>query len=475
MQPIVEEISPKMSTLQIYEVFRNEPYSYLLDSGLKHENLGRYSFAGGDPFLIFSARGNNCVSRYPGKYTYYMRENPFDCLQKLIGRYSNSFAPGLPMASGGAVGYFAYDTGRCLEKIPRCTVDDLGLPECIMPFYDRGVILDHMEDKAYLFSTGFPFTGKEGVARRDERYRDLCRRFRDAREESNGHVQEFDIKGRDLRSNFSKEKYLTVVEKALHYIGQGDIYQVNMTQRFEARLDSPPWDLYRRLRSLNPAPFASFLNFPEVTVVSSSPERFLRQEGSFIETRPIKGTRRRGSTKEEDRALRRELLESGKDKAELVMIVDLERNDLSRVCATGTVDVPELFTLEEYATVYHLVSTVTGSLPPEKDIIDVLKASFPGGSITGAPKIRSMEIIEELEPVRRGIYTGSIGYIDFSGQADLNIVIRTIIVKGNRVYFQVGGGIVADSSPEAEYQETLDKAKALLGALGFSTQGVSSA
>ncbi len=467
MHPIIEEIPLKKSPVDIFEIFHNEPYSFLLDSGIQHDNLGRYSFIGGDPFLVFSSWGNRCVTRYSGGETYYVQENSFNCLRKLLNRYSNSFEPRLPLSSGGAVGYFSYDMGRGLEKIPRCSVDDLGLPECIMAFHDRGIIIDHMRDKTYLFSTGYPYEGKERVARRDQRYYELHRMLQNLKDSPPKQLKKTAIKGRDLRSNFSKKDYLAGVEKALDYIGRGDIYQVNLTQRFEARLDSSPWDLYNRLRSLNPAPFASFLNFPEVTVVSSSPERYLRQEGKYIETRPIKGTRPRGSTEKEDRSLRKELMDSKKDKAELVMIVDLERNDLSRVCQTGTVDVPELFTLEKYATVYHLVSTVTGRLPQDRDIIDVLKASFPGGSITGAPKIRAMEIIEELEPVRRGIYTGSIGYIDFAGQADLNIVIRTIIVKGNRVYFQVGGGIVADSSPEAEYQETLDKAKALLGALGF--------
>lgn len=466
MQPIVEEVSLNRGADELFDIFHDEPYGYLLDSGLKHENLGRYSFAGGDPFLVFSSRGNRCCIRYPGEAAYYTEENPFDCLGSLIRRYRNSFETGLPLSSGGAVGYFAYDMGRCLEKIPSRTVDDLGIPECIMAFYDRGLIVDHMRnDTCYLFSTGLPLKGKEGVCRRDQRYREMLGMI-DGIHKTN-EKKDHSVKGSDLRSNFSKKDYLAGVEKALNYIGRGDIYQVNLTQRFEARLDGTPWDLYRCLRSINPAPFASFLSFPEVTVVSSSPERFIRQEGSYIETRPIKGTRRRGSTEEEDAALSHELLHSKKDRAELVMIVDLERNDLSRVCQTGTVNVPELFTLEEYATVYHLVSTVTGTVPRDRDITDVLKAAFPGGSITGAPKIRSMEIIEELEPVRRGIYTGSIGYIDFAGQADLNIVIRTIIIKGDRAYLQVGGGIVADSSPEAEYQETLDKARALLSALGF--------
>ncbi len=464
MQQLIEKLSYPVSPPAAFNIFRNRPYAYLLESGLVHQNLGRYSFAGADPFLVFSSRGRRCSVRYREGYTVYSEENPFDSLQKLLERYTDDSFADIPLSCGGAVGYFSYDMGRHLERIPSCAENDLNIPECIMAFYDRGIIIDHINNESYLFSTGLPF-------QKDKRKLIACERLAELKEmcERNDYSEggKLDIRGDDLSSNFSKENYLRAVEKALDYIGRGDIYQVNMTQRLEARLKSDPWDLYRSLRKINPAPFASYLSFPEVTVVSSSPERFLRQDGNYIETRPIKGTRRRGKTPEEDGVLRQELLDSKKDRAELVMIVDLERNDLSRVCQTGTVSVPELLTLEEYATVYHLVATVTGNLAPEKSIIDVLKASFPGGSITGAPKIRAMEIIEELEPVRRGIYTGSIGYIDFSRRADLNIVIRTMLIKKERVYLQVGGGIVADSSPEDEYQETLDKARALLNALGF--------
>jgi para-aminobenzoate synthetase component 1 len=275
-----------------------------------------------------------------------------------------------------------------------------------------------------------------------------------------------------LKSNFSCEEYLKAVERAKEYILAGDIFQVNLSQRFEADLTIPPYELYRRLRRINPAPFASYLNFAGVSVVSASPERFLKLQGDWVETRPIKGTRPRGKSAEEDRALAQELLSSIKDRAENVMIVDLERNDLGRVCRYGTVRVVELAILETYPTVFHLTSTVRGRLCPDKTRIDLLKATFPGGSITGAPKVRAMEIIDELEPTRRSVYTGSIGYLSFSGEMDLNIVIRTFLVKEGKAYFQVGGGIVYDSEPEAEYEETLDKAKALFQALNLSPQVV---
>jgi para-aminobenzoate synthetase component 1 len=274
--------------------------------------------------------------------------------------------------------------------------------------------------------------------------------------------------------NFTKDAYIKTIKRAKQYIAAGDIYQVNLSQRFTADLNIHPYDLYTRLRTRNPAPFAAYLNFDDVAIVSSSPERFLQffADTRMVYTRPIKGTRPRGATPEEDAKLADELVNSEKDRAELIMIVDLERNDLGRVCEIGSVHVPELIVLEKYPTVYHLVSTVAGKLPKEKDRIDLLKATFPGGSITGAPKIRSMEIIDELEPTKRSVYTGAIGYLSFTGNMDLNIVIRTFICPtlkrgvNGKAYFQVGGGIVADSDPEKEYQETLDKARALFDALG---------
>ena len=268
-----------------------------------------------------------------------------------------------------------------------------------------------------------------------------------------------------IHSNFDKEDYLKAIKKAIDYIFAGDIFQVNLSQRFESEIAVTPFQLYKRLRSINPAPFAAFLNFEGVAVASSSPERFLRRSGNVVETRPIKGTRPRGKTPDEDRQLAQELLSSPKDRAENIMIVDLERNDLGRVCQYGSVHVPELLVIEKYPTVFHLVSTIKGTVSTDRDNVDIIRACFPGGSITGAPKVRAMEIIDELEPTRRSIYTGAIGYLDFSGRMDLNIVIRTFIIKENRAYFQAGGGIVADSDPEAEYQETLDKARALMEAV----------
>ncbi len=270
-----------------------------------------------------------------------------------------------------------------------------------------------------------------------------------------------------LNENFTHAAYLEAVAKAREYICAGDIFQVNLSQRFDTAVSLPPYELYKKLRRINPAPFANYFNFDDVSIVGASPERFLKLRGDWVETRPIKGTKPRGKTPAEDKALGESLLHSVKDRAENTMIVDLERNDIGRVCRYGTVKVTEHAILETYPTVFHLTSTVVGQLQKGKDRIDLLKATFPGGSITGAPKVRAMEIIDELEPTRRGVYTGSLGYLSFNGDMDLNIVIRTIVIKNGRAYFQVGGAIVYDSEPESEYIETLDKGRALMKALNL--------
>ncbi|MBC7106739.1 MAG: anthranilate synthase component I family protein, partial [Firmicutes bacterium] len=323
--------------------------------------------------------------------------------------------------------------------------DDLGLPDLYLAFYDVVVAVDHLKGEVYAASNGLAPGGGPDARRAARRLEALRRRFTatapggrtapgvpDRPASGPGPACERDLARLGIGFHFTRAAYCAAVRRAREYIAAGDIFEVNLSQRLEAPLEASPWLLYRTLRAVNPAPFAAFLNFPEAAVACASPERFLRLRGGLVETRPIKGTRPRGRTPEEDRRLRDELWNSEKDRAELTMIIDLERNDLGRVCAVGSVHVPELFCLEEYATVFHLVSTVRGRLAPGKDVVDLLRATFPGGSITGAPKIRAMEIIEELEPVRRGIYTGSIGWIGFDGDCDLNIVIRTIIVKGGR-------------------------------------------
>ncbi|KPJ56771.1 MAG: hypothetical protein AMJ42_04975 [Deltaproteobacteria bacterium DG_8] len=464
--PIIQSLPTTLSSVEVCELLHNDPFCFFLDSGVDCNRLGRYSFLGCDPFLIFKNQGGRNEIRQ-GNSIELVRGNPFDILKTLLSKYRLITPPDLPPFMGGAVGYFAYDLKHFVEKLPSQSKDDINVPLCFLAFYDTVIIFDHLKGKMWISSTGLPEESEHlkqirAKTRLEELYRKLS-----AIKKSNTFPKFTSNKQGliELKSNFTRDDYIHAILKAKEYIAAGDIYQVNLSQRFSAQISTPPYELYKILRALNPAPFAAYLKFGEGVIISSSPERFLRISGRSVETRPIKGTRPRGKTKVEDERLRCELLESTKDKAELIMIVDLERNDLGRVCEYGTVSVPEIITLEAYATVFHLVSTITGKLKENKDQIDCIKACFPGGSITGAPKIRSMEIIDELEPTQRKIYTGSIGYIGFNQQTDLNIVIRTMLYCGDTVHFQVGGGIVADSDPQLEYEETLHKGKALIEAL----------
>jgi para-aminobenzoate synthetase component I len=395
--------------------------------------------------------------------------------------------PGLPPFQGGAAGYVAYDWGLTLERLPSPRYDDLGLPDLVMGLYDWVIAWDHESGRAWLISTGIPEVSPDArLARASSRAaqvkqhvggharshpRTLALAPSHPRTFAPSHLVErlWWPRSFQLRSSFTRAGYLDAVRRVREYIFAGDIFQANLSQRFEVSTGESAWSFYRRLRERNAAPFAAFLDFPDVAVVSASPERFLRVDANgLVETRPIKGTRPRGVGPEHDAALGQALAESAKDRAENLMIVDLMRNDLSRVCAPHSVRVSELFSLEHYATVHHLVSTVVGELGPGMDAIDLVRAAFPGGSITGAPKLRAMEVIAELEPSKRGVYCGSIGYWSVTGEFDTSIAIRTAILQDGRVYFSAGGGIVADSDPEQEYLETLDKARAMIDLLGES-------
>ncbi|MEP6572073.1 MAG: aminodeoxychorismate synthase component I, partial [Gemmatimonadota bacterium] len=376
--------------------------------------------------------------------------------------------------------YIGYDWGAVLERLPSPRYDDLSLPDLILGLYDWVIAWDHRAERAWLISTGLPETGAAAERRAEERLgwvrRQLARPIAVGRRGSvhrlgtpapSYAVPDIEYGAQiGLRSSFTHRGYLDAVSRVRDYILAGDIFQANLSQRLQVPLEEDPWQLYRRLRSVNPAPFAGYLEFGGITIASASPERFLRLDpDGHVETRPIKGTRPRGLSPQHDAALARELMSSEKDRAENVMIVDLLRNDLSRVCRPGSVRVPELLALEQHRTVHHLVSTVVGALERGRDATDLLAATFPGGSITGAPKVRAMEVIAELEPSRRGVYCGSIGYLSVTGAMDTSIVIRTVVAAGGRAYFSVGGGIVADSDPEQEYLETIDKARALLASL----------
>jgi para-aminobenzoate synthetase component I len=421
------------------------PCRALLDSCLGCEQ-GRFSFVGDRPFLVMTARGRR-VQLLDGEGRRELDADPFDVLRDLLVRYRVTAPPGAdaPLA-GAAIGYLGYELARHVERLPQTTEDDLGLPDLALMFFDRVASVDHDRGRSEWLHAQVPGVP---VGERPALAVELPAAAMPARE----------------GSNMSRERYLAAVHTIKRYIEEGDIFQANLAQRFAARLGVDPWELYGHLRWENPAPFAAYLDFGSFQVLSSSPERFLRVDGRQVETRPIKGTRARADEPGEDRRRARELARSPKDRAELAMIVDLERNDLGRVCEYGSVRVEQAQTVESYAAVHHLVATVRGTLRREADRIDLLRATFPGGSITGAPKIRAMEIIDELEPHVRGPYTGAIGYLGFDGRADLNVAIRTLVHRDGWCCFHVGGGIVADSEPEAEYQETLDKARALIAAL----------
>jgi para-aminobenzoate synthetase component 1 len=482
--PLIEELVPVPDPVESCSRFRGMPYLLFLDSARDPDRLGRYSFLAADPAIVVQGKGASAsfTDTASGRSTP-LATHALAGVRELLAPHRTDPVAGIPPFQGGAAGYLAYDWGAVLERLPAPRYDDLAIPDVVFPIYDWVIAWDHLERRAWLISTGLPAMGAEKSQRSTDRLEMVRARLRSDylstevfatqpsphRPEPAPSYPVFDAElpdDLDLRSSFTHRGYLDALTRVREYIIAGDIFQANLSQRFEAPLSGSAWALYQRLRAINPAPFAAFLDFGSVTVASASPERFLRLDASSqVEARPIKGTRPRGVYPAHDAALGRALQESAKDRAENLMIVDLMRNDLSRVSVPGSVRVPELFALERYATVHHLVSTVTGTLEPGRDAIDLLCATFPGGSITGAPKVRAMEIIAELEPSRRGVYCGSIGYVSLTGVMDTSIVIRTYQALRGRVYFSAGGGIVADSDPEQEYRETFDKARALIRAL----------
>jgi para-aminobenzoate synthetase component 1 len=429
---------------------------FWLDSGLLMPGLGRYSILGSRPWLTLKSQDGVSLVR-DGRGATETRENPFRTLRSLLARHRVRSHSNLPFA-GGAVGYLGYELGRFIERVPLAKTDDIRLPDMVMMFHDTALVVDRLEGRAWVVAVENEAPGRAAA----------YRRVGELRERLTGLPSSVELArpsaATSLECNFGREDYLAAVRRCKDYIAAGDIFQANLSRRFETRLHIPPSHLFIHLRRINPAPMAAYLAFDDAAVVSASPERFLRVRGSTVETRPIKGTRPRGASPDEDRARAEELLTSEKDNAELAMIVDLERNDLGRVCSYGSVRVTDPRRLESFPTVHHLVATVEGTLHEGHDLVDLLKASFPGGSITGAPKIRAMEIIAELEPTRRSVYAGAIGYIGLDGSMDLNIAIRTMLVRGEKMWFQAGGGIVADSDPVSEFEETWHKAKAMVQA-----------
>jgi para-aminobenzoate synthetase component 1 len=492
--PLVEPLGPTADPAEVCARFLDLPYVLFLDSAAKQHPDAHYSFLSADPLRVVRSKGASTeIRNFPGGDWVPGEGDALSVARALLPSEPAEPVPGLPPFQGGIAGYIGYDWGAVLERLPRPRHDDLAIPDVVLGLYDWVIAWDHRIGTAWLISTGLPERGgtQELRARaRMELVRERLggRRGSGAEQRDSGTAGQggrgawaarggiapsypvMGIEGAEkigLCSTFTHRGYLDAVARVREYIVAGDIFQANLSQRFQCPWQEAPFQLYRRLRQQNPAPFAAYLGFGELAVLSASPERFLRldEDRRRIETRPIKGTRPRGLGPMHDAALGRALAESEKDRAENVMIVDLLRNDLSRVCRPGTVRVPELFALEHHPTVHHLVSTVVGEIEPGSGAVELIRAAFPGGSITGAPKVRAMEIIAELEPTQRGVYCGSIGYVSATGAMDTSIVIRTYLARDGQIYFQAGGGIVADSDSELEYRETLDKARGLIETL----------
>ncbi len=450
---VIDEIPP----LDPWEAFlrlRHYPLPVFLDSC----NRGEYSFVAVDPFLVICSwnRENRLLTRHQEET---LIGNPFSLLRGTMERFRIE-GPSHPLC-GGAIGFLGYDLKNAVERLDTKAKRDLPLPDLHMAFYDVVYIYHHPSGQAFLASTGLPEKGWRREKRATERFREFKKAL--SKENPLEHIP-YHLPD-NLESNFTREGYIRTIEKALHYIEKGDIYQINLSQRFSLPFQIDPLNLYSILRIAHPVPMGAFIRLGRVCLMSNSPERFLRIRDGAIETMPIKGTAKRGRCWTEDMEMVEMLKRDPKENAEHIMIVDLERNDLGRVCQYGSVRVVKGRAIETYPTLHHMVSTVSGNLKEGVHPVDAIRACFPGGSVTGAPKIRAMEIIDELEPTARGPYTGAIGYIDFSGNVDLNIAIRTAIICKGRLFYQAGGGIVADSDPEKEYEETLLKAKAIFKAM----------
>lgn len=447
---IIKEMKPARKAAELYTYFAGEKDSAFLDSSLVNR-LGRYSIIGAVPYLKLVKEGNDFYINGEKETTCSFEEY----LKNYLAEHKDKNNTELPIISG-AIGYFSYEYGRKLMEVDSAKENLVSIPDAVLVFYDFYIIEDRLEQRTYLIANGIT---REAAKLLDEMETRINGKPVYMQKESD---TECPI---EVQPNFAKDEYKQAVDRMIRYIIEGDIYITNMTQQLTVKSDKAPLDVFYDLRKNNPSPFGGYFDYGDFQIVCASPERFLKMQKGHVNTRPIKGTRKRGETPEEDLLMRTELENSEKDKSELLMIVDLERNDLNRVCRPGSVKVTELFTVEEYATVFHLVSDIEGDLEEGKTVMDLLEAAFPGGSITGAPKYRAMEIIDELENNKRNLYTGSIGYLTLDGDCDFNIVIRTALHKNGMYYLGVGGGITAESDLEFEYEETLQKAKAVLQAM----------
>jgi len=479
--PIYKEILGDLETpVSAYlKMAQDSKYSFLLESVEGEEKVARYSFLAQDPELIFQSKKRQATitkfkKRKPSIAHLKIVDSPFSFIREIMAQYKFVPVVGLPRFCGGLVGYISYDTVRFFEDLPQKTRDDLHLPDIILILAKEIIIFDHLSHKIKIVSCvevpseSSDATKKKIYDQATKKIDDLIKKLKRplvASESAPKTHQEILVK-----SNMSEPQFEDMVEKAKKDIKNGEIIQIVLSQRFEVKLPTTPLNIYRALRSINPSPYMYYLNFDAIHIIGSSPELLVRCEEGIVETRPIAGTRHRGKDEAEDETLAKELLKDPKEKAEHIMLVDLGRNDLGRVCKQGTVRVSEFMKIEKYSHVMHIVSNVRGDLRKDKDIFDVLQAAFPAGTLSGAPKIRAMEIIEDLETVTRGPYGGCIGYFSFSGNLDTCITIRTIVAKDSKAYLQAGAGIVADSNPKKEYYETINKAKAQIAAMEMAQQ-----
>jgi para-aminobenzoate synthetase component I len=475
MRALIHTVDGLVRPESVVEAIRRRDDSdavILLRTALFNTPEARYSFLVANPFLTFRSYGPRCELTSATAPPTTLFGNPWDQLQALLSRYELLDDIDLPFPLGGCFGFFGYDLKNFVEpKLPRSTIDDLDLADSFAGFYSSVVVFDHQLRHTTVISTGLTADGARSSRKAQDELQFWRDQLKTAEEVVDGAVSQA-ASERDVRSNMTRDRYEHAVERAIDYIQQGDIYQVNLAHRLTAPVNGDAWNFYKRLLETSPAPFSAFVDGADFQLACSSPERFLRLSGAHIQTRPIKGTRPRDADPTRDAQLTYELQTSAKEMSELVMITDLLRNDLGRVCEFGSVHVPELVRLERYPQVQHLVSTVEGRLRSDITHLRALAQCFPGGSITGAPKIRAMQIIDELENVTRGPYTGALGYLGFNRESQFNILIRTALLKNGFAHFHAGAGIVADSNPASEYNETLAKAAGFLQAIGARERSV---
>jgi anthranilate synthase component 1 len=461
-------VSDTLTPVSAYQRLPRSAASFLFESVVGGERIGRYSFLGTNPVLTLTASGRQVRRQTATESKLYESDDPLGELERLVEQYRAPHLPGLPRFCGGAVGYAGYDTVRYVERLPHPPEDDRGLPDLAFSFYDRMVIFDHLSKTILVVAHADVRNGEHEAAYRSacQRVDDLCSELSVPRD--NLQLADIDLSGwpqLDYRSNVTRAQFETAVSHAQDYICAGDIFQVVLSQRLALETEATPRDIYRALRVVNPSPFMFLLELPEVALIGSSPEIMVRVEDGKVTIRPLAGTRRRGATDDDDRALEQELLADDKERAEHVMLVDLARNDVGRIAEYGSVELSDVMKVERYSHVMHITSNVTGRLAAGKSALDALRSGLPAGTVSGAPKVRAMQIIDELEPHRRGPYGGAVGYLDFTGNMDTCIALRTLVMQGKTVFIQAGAGIVADSVPASEYEETLNKARGLLKAI----------